>query len=319
MRDIYAAITDRFLEQLKQGVIPWQRPWLSAQSIVSRKPYQGINALTLGLSQFDSPFWMTFRQAKELGGTVKKGAKSSPVIFYKFLEKHDKEGRPILTPKGRQAVVPLIRWSNVFNLTQTEGIEAPNLPVSYDTLPALDRAEAIARDSDLCPVRHQGFAAAYSPKEDVIFMPPPNFFRSREDYYQTRFHESVHATGHETRLAREGIVNPIRFGSERYSKEELVAELGASFLCNEAGILDAVRFKNAAGYIQGWLEKLQDDPSLIVSAASQAQKASDLILGRGLVEEHESSMSIAPRPAMAESVSLYSTVVPSRTRGRSRR
>ncbi len=309
MRDIYAEITGRFVEQLKQGAVPWQRPWLSAQNIVSRKPYRGINSLLLGLSRFESPFWMTFRQAAELGGAVKKGAKSSPIIFFKFVARTDAAGRPVLTAKGDPKIVPFIRWANVFNLTQVEGIEAPVRAAAPETLPALERAEAILRRENLCPIRHQGFAAAYSPREDVILMPAPGFFRGREDYYHTAFHEMTHATGHASRLAREGVVDPVRFGSERYSKEELIAELGASFLSNEAGILDSVRFENAAGYLQGWTKKLEGEPQLLVSAASQAQKAVDFVLGRSPAEDN----------AVTEGPSYFaSSRSPTLSRGRGR-
>ena len=137
----------------------------------------------------------------------------------------------------------------------------------------------------LCPIHHGGFAAYYSPKDDVIRMPAPSTFHSQEDYYHSLYHEMTHAVGHSSRLNREGITQQAKFGSERYSKEELIAELGAAFLSNEAGILDRVRFENSAAYLASWIAKLENDPRMIVSAASQAQRSTDFIMG---IEQKES-------------------------------
>jgi len=298
MRDIHAAITERFVEQLRVGCVPWQRPWQSVTNLVSRKAYRGINSLTLGSATFGSPFWMTFRQAHELGGHIRKGEKSTPVIYYKFLEKRDGNGNPVFTAKGRPAHIPFIRWSNVFNLEQTEGIAPPAPTPTTTTMPSLDRAEALVRDASLCPIRKEGFAATYSPTEDLIRMPPPGTFHSSEDYYHTLFHEMTHATGHTSRLDREGITNPIKFGSERYSKEELIAELGAAFLSNEAGILDQVRFDNSAAYLQSWIRNLEQDPTLIVSAASQAQRGFDWMTGIRYEKQENLGEAIQPVSAL---------------------
>jgi len=289
MKDIHAAITERFIEQLRAGCVPWQRTWQSAANLISGKAYRGINALTLGSATFGSPYWMTFRQAHELGGYVRKGEKSSPVIYYKFLAKRDGNGNPVFTSKGRPAYIPFIRWSNVFNLEQAEGISSPTSTSGPTPTPTplrrLDRAEALVREAKLCPVRNEGFAATYSPTEDLIRMPAPATFHSSEDYFHTLFHEMTHATGHASRLDREGITNVVRFGSERYSKEELIAELGAAFLSNDAGILDSVRFENSAAYLQSWIKKLKDDPTMIVSAASHAQRGFDWVAGRSPDEQ----------------------------------
>lgn len=294
MRDIYASITERFIEQLKAGTVPWQRPWLSPQNIVSQRGYRGVNALSLGCSKFDSPFWMTFKQAKDLGGTIKAGEKSSPVIYYKFVAKHDGEGRPMLGREGQQKKIPFLRWSNVFNLNQTEGIKAPAITIQPTEQSSLEKAEAIVSQAKLCPIHHEGFAAAYSPLWDAISMPPKARFRSEEDYYHTLYHEMTHATGHKSRLNREGVVQPVKFGSERYSKEELIAELGAAFLSNQAGTLDRVRFDNSAAYLNSWMSKLKDDHSLIVSASSHAQRSSDLVLGIKLAEREQETTDLMP-------------------------
>ena len=317
MKDIHVTITGRFIEQLRAGCVPWQRPWQSVQNLVSKKAYRGINSLTLGSTRFNSPFWMTFRQAHELGGCVRKGERSSPVIYYKFLEKHDEGGNIVLTAKGKPACIPFVRWSNVFNLEQTEGITAPALAIRPEQPSTLERAEALVREADLCPIRQEGFAAVYSPHDDVIRMPSPRMFRSSEDYYHTLYHEMTHATGHISRLDREGITNPIRFGSERYSREELIAELGAAFLSNEAGILDQVRFDNSAAYLNSWIKKFENDPALIVSAASHAQRSFDWVTGRKHEEQEtlqeEIQASQVPVPALQEDFHLPA---PSRTAAR---
>jgi antirestriction protein ArdC len=284
-RDIYQAITDHFVEQLKRGTVPWQKPWFGAQNIVSRKPYRGINALLLGSNDYQSPFWITFKQALDLGGHVRKGERSTPVIYYKILEKRDEAGKVMLRNDGRPARIPFVRWANVFNLDQTEGIQAPSMTVNQGTTQPCEKAAAIVENARLSPIRHAGFAAYYSHQDDEIRIPAPSTFHSREDYYHSLYHEMIHASGHSSRLDREGVTQQARFGSERYSKEELVAELGAAFLSNEAGILDSVRFENSAAYLGSWINKLENDPRMIVSAASQAHKASDFVLG---IEHKES-------------------------------
>jgi len=302
-KDIYEVITNRFIEQLKRGTVPWQKPWISTvQNIVSRKPYRGINAFILGTTDRTSPYWLTFKQALELGGHIKKGEKSQPVIYYKLLEKRDAGGNPVLRDDGQPIRVPLVRWANVFNLDQAEGIAAPHITSTQNTGQPLERATAIVKDAKLCPIFHEGFAALYSPKDDVIRLPAPTTFHSKEAYYQTLFHEMTHATGHEKRLNREGITQPIEFGSPRYSKEEMIAELGASFLANEAGILNQVEFENSAAYLDHWIKRLSDDPKLIVSAASQAQRASDLIRGVQHQESLEESQAMPLTPAKEQGI-----------------
>ena len=313
-RDIYQDITDRFIEQLKKGTVPWQKPWISCvQNVVSRKPYRGINAFTLGMTDRTSPFWLTFKQALDLGGHVKKGEKSLPVIYYKILDKRDGAGNPIIREDGRQARIPFVRWANVFNLDQTEGIEAPRIEAVQGLVQPQEKAAAIVENARLCPIRHAGFAAVYSPKEDEIRLPVPTTFRSMEDYYQTLFHEMTHATGHERRLNREGITQPIKFGSERYSKEELIAELGAAFLSNEAGILNQVQFDNSAAYLASWIQKFENDPRMIVSAASHAQRSADYVLGIELKESFQESQVPSEEMSQTSELAMASREAPTHT------
>ena len=254
-RDIHQAITERFIEQLKRGTVPWQKPWFGVQNIVSRKPYRGINALLLGSTDYQSPFWITFKQALDLGGHVRKGEKSTPVIYYKILEKRDEAGKVMLREDGRPARIPFVRWANVFNLDQTEGIQAPAITATQSASQPHEKAAAIVENARLCPIHHVGFAACYCPRmtSSASRLPPPSTARS--------------------------VTQQVKFGSERYSTEEMIAELGAAFLSNEAGILDSVRFDNSAGYLASWTQKLENDPRMIVCAASQAQRASDFIMG----------------------------------------
>jgi antirestriction protein ArdC len=190
--DIYQAITARFIEQLKRDTVPWQKPWFAVQNMVSRKPYRGINALLLGSSDYQSPFWIGFRQTVDLGGRVKKGEKATPVIYYKIPEKRDEGGNPILREDGKPARIPFVRWANVFNLDQTEGIQAPALTVSQSASQPLEKAAAIVENAKLCPIHHAGFAANYSPVDDVIRIPAPSTFHSQEDYFHTLYHEMIH-------------------------------------------------------------------------------------------------------------------------------
>jgi antirestriction protein ArdC len=176
-RDIYQTIKDRFVEQLRKGTVPWQKPWQGVQNIVSRKQYRGINSLLVGSAEFQSPFWLTFKQAPDLGGHVKKGAKSTPVIYYKFLEKTDAAGNPVCRDDGTPKRIPFVRWSNVFNLDQTEGIEPPAIKPSQNDLSPNDRATAIVQKAKVCPIHHTGFAALYSLRDDVIL----SYALSRDD------------------------------------------------------------------------------------------------------------------------------------------
>jgi antirestriction protein ArdC len=165
--------------------VPWQKPWFAVQNIVSRKPYRGINALLLGSTDYQSPFWISFKQALDLGGHVKKGEKSTPVIYYKILEKRDEAGNMVVREDGRPARIPFVRWANVFNLDQTEGIPAPEITTSQNVTQPHEKAAAIVENARLCPIHHGGFAALYSRKDDVIRIPAPTTFHSPEDYYHT--------------------------------------------------------------------------------------------------------------------------------------
>jgi antirestriction protein ArdC len=206
-----------------------------------------------------------------LGGSVKKGERSFPVVFWKrFKEEGNDEAKPI----------PFLRYYSVFNVAQCEGINVPTIP-TIDPAPKFQRIEKceqiVAGMPKRPPINHDGSSACYSPSHDEISMPEPEVFESIEAYYSTLFHELAHSTGHLSRLNRKEVTEPGRFGTDPYSREELVAEMGAAFLSGHCEIENKTVDQSAA-YIQSWLERLKDDRRLVVHAATQAQKACDFIL-----------------------------------------
>lgn len=273
--DVYTIITNRITDLLEKGTVPWRKPW-NAQSnmpknLVSKKEYRGVNIFLLACQEYSSPYWLTYKQATERGGFVKQGEKSTPVIFWKWLDKDE-------SVSGGK--VPLLRYYSVFNVEQTEGVTAPEpeeVHKTVDTIP--DVAEIVANMPLRPELKFGGNRAFYSPTLDYVQLPHLSIFVTPEEYYSTLFHEYVHATGHEKRLARKSILEPSYFGSHEYSKEELVAEMGAAFLCGHAGIENST-IENSAAYIKGWLKALKNDKTLLVHAAGQAQKAADYILNR---------------------------------------
>lgn len=274
---VYEIITDRILEKLRDGVVPWQKPWAGNQawpkSLGSGKRYRGVNCFLLACLDFEQPWFVTFNQAKSMGGSVKKGAKGFPVVFWTEWETRDKS-------TGEETKVPVLRYYTVFNVDQCDGVTYE--PIAQPTFAhdPIAEAEAIMERTAVRPsVVHGMGRACYSPIADRIEMPQVERFEKREHYYSVLFHELTHSTGHADRLKRDGIVNPSMFGSDPYAKEELIAEMGAAFLCGECGIVDRT-IDNSAAYIDGWRSRLSKDPKLVVQAAAAAQKSTDLILGR---------------------------------------
>ena len=284
----YEIITEKITELLEAGTIPWQRPWSVAgmpRNLVSLRPYRGINVWLLSASKYVSPFWLTFRQANELGGHVRQGEHGQMVVFWKIDRiVNDAEMEPAAdnsaAEEARRRFV--LRYFRVWNLEQCE------LPTTvHDRLPTIEAhqhdpieaAERIVREMPNAPViQYSGSKAFYSPITDRITLPPRELFASTEEIYACLLHECLHATGHPLRLNRNSLTEAAPFGSPSYAAEELVAEMGAAYLCAEAGISPAV-VENQAAYISGWLAKLRNDKRLVVLAAAQAQKAADYILG----------------------------------------
>jgi len=270
---VYDRITERVMDLLNQGTVPWHKPWNVKRgfprNLVSGKAYRGINVFLLHSMHYESPFWLTFKQAQELGANVRKGEKACPVVFWKQLEVENKETREI-------EKVPMARIYSLFNVAQIDGLK--ELPDPAATV-AITKPDEIIANMPQRPEMKFGFAKAfYSPAGDFVGLPDRERFPSADEFHSVCFHEHVHASGAAHRLNRPGITEGNGFGSEAYSKEELIAEMGAAFLCGVAGIAERT-LNNSAAYIQNWLEALKNDHKLIVQAAAQAQKAADFILG----------------------------------------
>lgn len=278
--NVYELVTNRIIEQLENNIIPWEKPWSGtidgAFNRVSKKPYSILNQMLL---KYDGEY-ASFKQWKDLGGHIRKGEKSEMVVFWKMYpikEKQD-DGTEIIK------TIPLLKYINVFHISQVDGVEPLKQKVTHDIEP-IDKAEKILNDywnRENITIEHvKGDKAFYSPMFDKIQLPLFEQFKQSEEYYSTAFHESVHSTMKTSRCNRQedrkGKV--VSFGSEEYSKEELVAEVGSAQLMNIVGIETTKSFRNSTAYIQSWLKVLRNDNKFIVSASSKAEKAVNYILG----------------------------------------
>ena len=279
--DAYQVVTDRIIEKLEQGVVPWRMPWLRMQerpqSLFTFKPYRGINSLITQMAGFSSPYFLTYRQALEIGGQVKRGEHGIPIVYWGRIEKEN-DG---MNESEEKKSSFFARYYTVFNILQVEGLPEKfykTATLKQNDFSPIEAAEKILQKSRCKPnIQHQTQRAYYQKDLDFINLPKADSFTSSEEYYSTLFHELTHSTGHESRLNRKTLFEVNAFGDHSYSKEELVAELGSAFLCHESGITAKV-IDNQASYISGWLEKLKGDKRLIVQAASHAQKAVDYLL-----------------------------------------
>jgi antirestriction protein ArdC len=277
-QSVYEIVTEQIIKQLESGVAPWHRPWRTEPpcNLISGKEYRGINPFLLAPQGYGSRYWLTFNQTNNLGGHIRKGEKSSIVTFWKIGEE-----RVVKSTDGteRKTRPFLLRFYHVFNIEQTEGIaEKLGLGKASPRIPSLDQCQAIVSGMPNRPAITQDGRAWYRPSTDTVGIPSRSAFNSAEEYYSTLFHELTHSTGHTSRIGREGIEQLNTFGSDSYSKEELVAEMGAAMLCGVTGIVPAT-LSNSAAYLNSWIDRLRGDAQLIVSAASQAQKAADYIQG----------------------------------------
>ena len=288
--EICASITDRILTALEEGTVPWRKPWQGGESglpynAVSKRHYNGINVWNLHLAAqfkgYSDPRWLTFKQAATKGGSVRKGEKSETAIFWKVLRKKDESG-------GEDKRFAFLKAYRVFNVEQCEGLDlAPIVDEVTDHDP-IASGEEIKKGyvGELKGgFHHGGGKAFYSPSEDRVQLPKLELFESAEAYYATLFHELCHSTGHRSRLAREEVINPVRFGNHDYAREELVAEFGASFLCGIAGIERKDSIAQSAAYIAGWKKAIKDDPRALVVAAGHGEKAARRVLKREIVVE----------------------------------
>lgn len=277
----YDRITERIMALLSQGTVPWHKPWTAKtgwpRNYVSKKQYRGINVFLLAAMSYESPCWLTFHQASQLGGTIRKGEKSCPVVFWKQFQVEDEES-------GEAKKIPLLRIYHVFNAAQCDGLkDAP--PVKEEII-TVKPAEIVAGMPQPPAIKHGMSKAFYSPSDDTVGMPVRERFDNEAGYYATLYHELVHSTGAKSRLNRSTLTESAGFGSDPYCKEELIAEMGATFLSGHAEIIERT-IDSSAAYLNGWLERLRNDRTLIVQAAAQAQKAADYILGRTFNEAEQ--------------------------------
>ena len=277
-KSVAEIITEQIIKRLEEGNIPWRKPWngeaLAPRNLVTGKPYRGINAFLLACTSFSSPYYLTFKQVQDKGGQVKEGARSFPVVFWKILTGEENE-------TDDEKKIPVLRYYKVYSVEDTT-LPIPELPQVEREFNPIEEAERIVEEMPMRPEIRTGEAKAYYvPLYDYINMPRKNLFHGDAEYYSTLFHELGHSTGHMSRLARKGVIEAGYFGDHDYSKEELVAEMTAAFLCGECGIA-AKTLDNSAAYIGGWIRTLKskDNRNMVITAAGAAQKAYDFILER---------------------------------------
>lgn len=280
---VYQMVTDRMLQLIDSGVIPWRMPWMRrggkcrdgmAYSRGTGKPYSLLNQLLLG----KAGEWLTFKQAQDAGGKVRKGEKARFVVFWKFLEKEE-EGK-----NGEKQIkqIPLLRYFNVFHIDQCEGVTArvfkdgaSNVMFEHDPIV---EAEAVMQkyvQREGITFKVGGDRAYYSPMADLIAVPARDQFPDVVEYYSAAFHEATHSTGHSSRLNR--LTGVASMGSGEYSREELTAEMGSAFLCGALGINTEASDMNSAAYLQNWGNAIRADHKAFVTAAGKAEKAVQMI------------------------------------------
>ena len=278
-KNIYQMVTDRIISELENGLIPWEKPWTGVRegafNRISKKPYSLLNQMMLK----HSGEYGTYKQWQDVGGQVRKGEKAEAVVFWKVLqtEEENENGEKVI--EG----IPVLKYYNVFHISQVDGVEplpdeelTPNAPIE-------DAEELLKNYINRENIRleySKSNEAYYSPMMDLIHLPMLEQFPKVEEAYCTYFHEAVHSTGYKTRLNRfEEASGVAAFGSESYSKEELVAEIGSAMICNLLHIESQHSFRNSTAYIQSWLRVLKNDNRFIISASSRAEKAVNYILG----------------------------------------
>lgn len=275
--NVYQMVTDRIIEEMQKGVIPWEKPWTGVRAgafnRVSKRPYSLLNQMLLK----HTGEYATFKQWSELGGKIKKGAKSEIIVFWKITEIEEENEDNEKVKKN----IAILRYYNVFHISQVEGVKPLESP--FPEVEPIEEADRII--NDYVAREHIDFTecasnkAYYSPSIDCVVVPMKEQYKLINEYYSTTFHELTHSTGHKTRLDRLESGAVAALGSETYSKEELVAEIGSASIMNLLGIETTKTFRNSAAYIQSWIKVLKNDNKFIVSAASKAEKAVNFIIG----------------------------------------
>ncbi|MCH7414311.1 zincin-like metallopeptidase domain-containing protein [Belliella sp. R4-6] len=288
-KDVYQMVTDLIIEKLENGIVPWRQVWQGGDipaNYLTKKCYRGINMWILLSAQYEKPYFLTFKQAQSLGGSIRKGSNGLPVCYWGFSYFDKKSGRKLMEEEAKKMhpskvrKIGFLKYYTVFNIRDVEGVEFETpKTVTLEKTEPVERCEQIIREMVNPPkIIHTIPEAYYSPVSDCINMPDKKLFESQEFYFSVLFHEILHSTGHQDRLNRKEIVEYNEFGSEGYSREELTAEMGASYLCNHSGIMDEKLLDNSASYIKVWLDRLRSDKKLLLEAASKAQKAVEYIL-----------------------------------------
>lgn len=275
--NVYQIVTDRIIEELEKGVIPWEKPWSGVRSgafnRISKRPYSIMNQMLL---KYQGEY-ATFKQWKELGGHIRKGEKAEIIVFWKVLQIEEEKSEG----KKEKKSIPLLKYINVFHISQVVGVEPLQTP--FPAVEPIEEAERVIIDyvSRECISFNEckSNKAYYSPSSDTVVVPSKEQYKHINEYYATTFHELAHSTGHKKRLNRLESGAVAAFGSETYSKEELTAELSSATIVNMLGIETTKTFRNSTAYIQGWLGALKNDNKFIVSAASKTEKAVDYIMG----------------------------------------
>ena len=287
---VYQMVTDRIIQELESGNIPWRKPWTSstlssnvAYNRITKKPYSILNQMLLG----KPGEYATYKQWTSLGGHVRKGEKSSFVVYWNMLDVEEKDDNGELQKKQ----IPFLRYYNVFHISQVDDVSPLEEAIvqsdvnEFDLLTSAEEVlEAYVDREDLRFVESETSEAYYSPTIDTVVVPCRSRHISINEFYSTAFHELVHSTGHPSRLGRLVECRVAAFASDEYSKEELIAEIGSATLLNFLGVETSETFKNSSGYIQGWLAALKSDVKLIVSASGKAAKAVDFILNQNITK-----------------------------------
>jgi antirestriction protein ArdC len=285
--DVYQIVTDKIISLLESGTVPWRKPWSAGsgmpKNLVSKKEYRGVNIFILSAMPYSSQYWFTYKQATDLGGNVKRGEKSTPVIFWKLLNKHNTDQDDDTKATGK---IPMLRMYHLFSAEQCENIPIPPDPEeTVNPFSPIEKCEQILSGyKDRPNIHYGGNRAFYRPSEDRVQMPHEYTFNTSAGFYHVLFHELSHSTGHKSRLARKEVMERNEFRSEDYSSEEICSDLSASMLAGVAGISNET-IELSSSYINGWLSVLRSDKKAIIVASARAQASADHILGKKFTEE----------------------------------
>ena len=275
-KSIYEIVTQKIIKELEAGTIPWRKTWKlePVQNLLRKTPYRGFNALVLNIQDFSSPYWATFKQIQEIGAKIRKGEKSTPILYFKF-PKDDEDSN-----------FPIIRYYNIYNQDQIEQLPPKYAPSKPSRIKPTKPEEIIQRMPNPPFIKYANYNPAYLPSKDEIRM--PTTIKDDNEHTSVLFHELIHSTGHQTRNNRPGVTHSIQFASHQYAKEELIAEIGAAFLCAKCQIPPPI--PNNAAYINHWLKILKAQPTILIQAAAHAQKACDYILQEQRVESRSTEV-----------------------------